>query len=141
MESIGQRLKEIRENLGMNQTVFGAIGGVGQKAQINYEKGERSPSAEYLANLSKVPTVDIQYIVTGNRSSHSLSDSEQELLTALRSIDADIRAMAIAAALSVIKSGKAQESRTVTNNGQYTESGDITGNLEPQKNKDDAENN
>ncbi|GAA5099126.1 helix-turn-helix domain-containing protein [Wohlfahrtiimonas larvae] len=122
MESIGKRLKEIRENLGMNQTVFGAIGGVGQKAQINYEKGERSPSAEYLANLSKVPTVDIQYIVTGNRSSHALSDSEQELLGALRSIDADIRAMAIAAALSVIKSGKAQESKTINQHGgQYSE--------------------
>ena len=39
--TIGQRLKEERERLGLNQTDFGLIGGVKKLAQLNYEKDER----------------------------------------------------------------------------------------------------
>ena len=106
MNSIGQRLKEIRNSVNMSQTKFGSIGGVGQKAQINYEKNDRNPTAEYLANISKIPTVDIQYIITGVRSSNTLSNSELELITALRNSNAKINSMAIAAAISVINSAK-----------------------------------
>ncbi|KZX36885.1 XRE family transcriptional regulator [Wohlfahrtiimonas chitiniclastica] len=70
MINIGQRLKEVRLQLGMNQTEFAALAGVGQGAQVNYEKGERSPSAEYLANISKIGC-DVQYIITGIPSGSS----------------------------------------------------------------------
>lgn len=109
MISIGQRLKESRDSTNMNQTQFGAIGGVGQRAQINYEKGDRSPSAEYLSKISKIPNIDIQYIITGMRSINTLSDSELELFNALKNSNHTISTMAIASALGVINSAKAQK--------------------------------
>lgn len=39
---IGERLKEERERLGMNQTDFAAQLNVSKNSQYNYEKGERS---------------------------------------------------------------------------------------------------
>ena len=82
--TIGARLMEERNRLGMNQTDFAARGGVGKATQINYEKGERSPDADYLGAVAKVG-VDVLYVVTGTRSSSaSLSEAESELLTRLR---------------------------------------------------------
>lgn len=82
--TIGARLMEERNRLGMNQTDFAALGGVGKATQINYEKGERSPDADYLGAVAAVG-VDVLYVVTGKRSgSASLSQVESELLTRLR---------------------------------------------------------
>lgn len=67
MGSIGERLREERERLGYNQTDFGAFGGVGKKAQSNYEGNGRSPDADYLAGIAKAGA-DIAYIITGVRS-------------------------------------------------------------------------
>ena len=61
---IGFRLKEERERLGMSQTDFAALSGAGRKTQFNYESGERSPDAKYLAAVA-VAGADIGYIVTG----------------------------------------------------------------------------
>ena len=62
--SIGTRLKEERERLGFNQTEFGSYGGVGKKAQGNYEADERSPNTDYLKGIAKIG-VDIQYVILG----------------------------------------------------------------------------
>ncbi|WZJ20342.1 hypothetical protein AADV58_10285 [Azonexus hydrophilus] len=48
----------------MSQEAFGQIGGVGRQSQINYEKGERSPDATYLAGLAQAGH-DVLYILTG----------------------------------------------------------------------------
>lgn len=75
---------EERNRLGMNQTDFAAHGDVGKATRINYEKGERSPDADYLAAVASVG-VDVLCVVTGKRSgSASLSRAESELLTKLR---------------------------------------------------------
>lgn len=65
--SIGSRLKEERERLGLSQPAFGEIGGVQKRAQINYESGERHPDAAYLAAIQAVGA-DVLYILTGARS-------------------------------------------------------------------------
>lgn len=62
--SIKDRLCEERERLGMNQTDFGAIGGVSRRTQSNYESGERSPDADYLAAIAAIGA-DVTYILTG----------------------------------------------------------------------------
>ncbi|WP_313042136.1 helix-turn-helix transcriptional regulator [Pseudomonas sp.] len=67
MSTIGIRLREERERLGLNQTAFGELGGVQKRAQINYEKDERLPDAGYLSALSGA-NVDVLYVLTGNRS-------------------------------------------------------------------------
>ncbi|WP_223569395.1 helix-turn-helix domain-containing protein [Pseudomonas sp. BF-R-26] len=61
---IGERLKEERERLGFNQTEFAAKAGASKNSQYNYEKGERSPDANYLAAIAE-NGVDILYVVTG----------------------------------------------------------------------------
>lgn len=120
--SIGERLKEAREALKMTQAEFSAIGGVGARAQLTYEKNDRKPDAEYLQKISRLGC-DIQYIVMGIRSESTLESYEEELLTALRSSPPDVRMMAISAALGVVRSGELSEKRTIRNEGDYLEQG------------------
>jgi probable transcriptional regulator len=88
--SIGQRLREEREKIGLNQTAMGAVGGVRKQAQLKYENNESYPNAEYLAAVAKIG-VDIQYVVLGIRSVQAINDEEQQLLTAFRAASPQIR--------------------------------------------------
>jgi len=65
--SMGLRLREERERLGLSQTDFGKIGGITKKTQMLYESGERSPDMVYIAAVAEAG-VDILYVVTGERS-------------------------------------------------------------------------
>lgn len=67
--SIGERLREERERLGFNQTDFAALATATRQTQSNYEKGERSPDANYLLAIGAVGA-DVQYILTGRRTTH-----------------------------------------------------------------------
>ncbi len=60
------RLKEERARLGLSQAALGALGGVGKLAQMNYEKGVRVPSVEYLHAIGQ-NGVDAVYLMTGKR--------------------------------------------------------------------------
>lgn len=87
----GARLKEERERKGMSQADFGALGGVGKLAQLNYEKGERSPSAEYL-NAIESHGVDVGYLLTGNKGKPATGAEEPTVDCAL--LEAVLRALA-----------------------------------------------
>lgn len=76
---IGQRIKEERQRLSLNQTEFGKIGGVGKLAQANYEKGTRHPSALYLASIAAAGA-DVLYVVTGQRTPDTCGDDPATLL-------------------------------------------------------------
>lgn len=65
--NIGDRSRAERERLGSNQADFGATAGVSKTAQFNYEKGDLSPDATYLAAIAGAG-VDVLYVITGNRS-------------------------------------------------------------------------
>lgn len=67
MVSIGERLREERERLGMNQSDFASIGALTKRALSRYENGERSPDAAFLAAIA-VAGADVLYILTGQRS-------------------------------------------------------------------------
>lgn len=85
---IGDRLKEERLRLGMNQTDFAAITGVTKNSQFNYEKGERSPDAAYLAAAADAG-VDVLYVVTGLRTpmpAETLSEKESTMVEKYRSL-------------------------------------------------------
>jgi len=97
--SIGSRLKEERERLGLSQPAFGELGGVQKRAQINYESGERFPDAAYLAAIAKAGA-DVRYIVTGDREGPApelLSADEKELLSLFRAAPLAVKAAAIGA--------------------------------------------
>lgn len=53
--------------MGFNQVEFGAIGGVGKLAQLKYEKGERTPSVDYLHAIGQ-HGADVDYLLFGVRA-------------------------------------------------------------------------
>lgn len=67
MTVIGQRIREERKRLGYNQADFAALGGVGTRAQVHYESGERVPNLSYLEKIGAAGA-DTQYIISGERS-------------------------------------------------------------------------
>ncbi|PRY63481.1 phage repressor protein C with HTH and peptisase S24 domain [Vreelandella songnenensis] len=67
MVSLGERLREERERLGLSQTQFGDLAHVTKKSQMLYEADQRSPKGGYLAAIA-AQGVDVQYVLTGNRS-------------------------------------------------------------------------
>lgn len=67
MSAIFERLKEERIRLGLNQTDFGAIGGVQKNSQVKYESGARHPDAPYLEAIAAAGA-DVNYILTGARA-------------------------------------------------------------------------
>lgn len=72
---IGNRLREERERLGLNQTDFAEKGNVKRKTQYNYETGERCPDADYLSALAAVG-VDTNYILTGIRMTKPMNEPQ-----------------------------------------------------------------
>jgi transcriptional regulator with XRE-family HTH domain len=91
---IHDRLKEERKRLSLNQTDFGKIAGVGKTTQINYESGERSPDAAYLAAIAAAGA-DAQYIVTGIRSEMALAPEERLMLDRYRASSKALRDAAL----------------------------------------------
>lgn len=88
MLNIGERLKEERVRLGYNQGDFAAIAGVAKTSQFNYEKGERSPDAAYLAAVAE-KGVDVLYVVTGRRTpeaANSFNGDEIDLVEHYRQL-------------------------------------------------------
>lgn len=86
----GARLKDERERMGRSQHAFGELGGVGKLAQLNYEKGVRVPSVDYLWRLGE-HGVDVAYLLTGERAKSE--DIDADLLTAcIAAIDASFEA-------------------------------------------------
>ncbi len=71
--SIGERLRTVRDEMGLSQTAFAAIAenfgvkGTTRQSQANYEKGKQMPSAAYLAAIASAGA-DVQYILTGMRT-------------------------------------------------------------------------
>lgn len=73
LSNFSERLKAERKRIGLNQANLGAVGGVSKGAQLNYESGERSPSAEYLQAIAGAG-IDVGYLLTGTRSTLSTNE-------------------------------------------------------------------
>lgn len=88
MNTIGCRLREERERLGLSQAAFGEIGGVKKLSQLNYEKDVREPGTNYLRNI-ETAGADIEYILTGHR------DTDQRKLLISKSLVIDLIALSL----------------------------------------------
>lgn len=70
--SIGERLREERERLGLSQTeaadiaANAGVAGATRQSQALYEKGKRMPDAAYLAAI-QAAGYNVLYILTGQR--------------------------------------------------------------------------
>jgi transcriptional regulator with XRE-family HTH domain len=60
-------LKEEREALGLSQQALADACGISARSQRNYESGERSPDAAYLAAIAALGA-DVLFVLTGQRS-------------------------------------------------------------------------
>jgi transcriptional regulator with XRE-family HTH domain len=90
MVLLGERIREERLRLGLNQSQLG----VAPKTQRFYETGERSPDADYLERFAKAGA-DILYVITG-QAGGALSPDESALLGGYRAMDERGRAMVLA---------------------------------------------
>jgi transcriptional regulator with XRE-family HTH domain len=66
--SIGTRLREEREKLGLTQAEIAEVAGVTRNSQYSYENDKRKPDADYLQAIAAAGC-DVQYILTGQKSS------------------------------------------------------------------------
>jgi transcriptional regulator with XRE-family HTH domain len=73
--SLGSRIREERERLGLTQTALG----VAPKTQRFYESDARKPDTGYLEHFAALGA-DVLYILTGRRDESSLSPDEAALL-------------------------------------------------------------
>ena len=101
--NIFDRLREERERMGFSQQGIADVLGVTKQTQFQYEKGNNSPKADYLAKLSQIGA-DVQYILTGERTVEVISDAEATLLAALRAAPVALQHAALAAAHGVLAS-------------------------------------
>lgn len=87
-DQVGERLREERERLGLNQTEFGVLLGVSRGTQKNYELEANSLDLRYVAALEKCG-VDAAFVLTGRRSTPLgvlFSPEEEKLIRQYRSI-------------------------------------------------------
>ena len=118
MSSIGDRLREEREKLSLNQTQLAELTGTTRKTQFNYETDARRPDADYLATATSVG-VDVLYVLTGQRvggvkPAPTLNADEEELLALFRAAPLAVKAAAIGAlhgAAGTTKTGASRSPR------------------------------
>ena len=95
MPEICDRLREVREALGLSQQALAERCGITARSQRNYESGERLPDAAYLAAIAAAGA-DVLYILTGQRSqpvppAQELPRQEQEWLALYRNSSEEVR--------------------------------------------------
>lgn len=119
-----ERLKEERKRLKMNQTQFAELAGTTKNSQLNYEKGNVCPSAAYLAAIAAAG-VDVQYVLTGRRSSEPvLTPEEKAVLAAWKNASKEVQAAALAALLAGADAKK--PARQIVGGNVHTEPGGKT---------------
>lgn len=72
---IGQRLREERRRLGMNQSAFAKATGIHLNTQSRYEKGDRWPDTTYLV-AAATAGADVAFILTGQRAPDAQADRQ-----------------------------------------------------------------
>lgn len=112
--AFGDRLRQQRKNLGLTQQQMASRAGIRKQAQLKYETGQSSPSADYLAFIQH-QGVDVGFVLTGVPTPAFAGD-EAELLRRYRSASPELRAAALSV-LGVRTVGAAQPSAGVSISG------------------------
>jgi transcriptional regulator with XRE-family HTH domain len=85
--SIGSRLLEERERIGLSQAQICELTGVSRKTQFSYEKSVRLPDAGYLSIIA-TNNLDVLYIVTGLRAPRYGTVNEELLRNVFTAVEA-----------------------------------------------------
>ncbi|WP_426577141.1 helix-turn-helix domain-containing protein [Xenorhabdus stockiae] len=87
MSTIGSRIKEERERLGLSQNEFASLVGYALIQQICYERDEIPLGGLHLQALAR-HSIDTLYIITGNRLRPiNISAEEQEIIENYRAMN------------------------------------------------------
>lgn len=113
-----ERLKEERKRLKMSQTRLAEIAGTTKNSQLNYEKGRVCPSSSYLEAIASAG-VDVQYVLTGQRSEEPVLTPEEKMLLLLWR---NATGPGKAAALAALQAG-GKSRRHLVQGGIHTEAG------------------
>lgn len=107
MHVIAERLKAERDALGLSQQALADRLGISLRSQQNYEKGDRSPDAQYLSAIAAAGA-DVRYILTGQRDGPApvvLSAEEQTMVAYMREATPQLRKAALGVLLSGASGG------------------------------------
>ena len=134
MLDFSQRLKSLRQSMGLTQKQFGALGGVTDTAQGNYESDDenkrKAPGLNYFLNL-KENDIDISYLLTGKTASDNLNSDESLILETFRNSNKQSQKLILdlCRALSGLpeQKDKKEKSRSFGDIAQYSEA-DIVNN-------------
>lgn len=80
LNAIGQRIKALRIERGMNQAALGDVLGVGQRAVSMIESGTNQPTLKQIELLSDYFNVSTDYLIKGI----NIKKSDIELLNAVK---------------------------------------------------------
>lgn len=84
--SVGDRLRDERVRLNLNQEDLAVAGGVNRNTQGSYERGARHPDTAYLSAVERLG-VDIAFVLTGRRFvGDSLNAVEAQIIEQYRGI-------------------------------------------------------
>ena len=136
--SLGERLRQERERLGLSQPKFAAIAATSKQTLFSWESGKTAPDGFQLAAL-RTAGVDVSYVIAGEPQGHGIGESavHQAVLDAvdLLSLDKKIDAQQLAKAVvklcaksvpAAAPGSQAIYSQVVNgNNGQVSQQGDI----------------
>jgi transcriptional regulator with XRE-family HTH domain len=87
--SLGARIKEERQRLGLNQTDFAALAGASRRAMVNWESDGASPLATALIAWANAG-VDAVYILTGRRAAERLPPDDELVEDELKEIEREL---------------------------------------------------
>lgn len=94
--SIGERLRQERERIGLTQPVLADLVGSSKRTVIDWEKGVSYPNALALSVLAK-SGIDFGYVVTGVPAGDALEPDEGRLLALYRLASTNVQAAVMAA--------------------------------------------
>lgn len=113
--SLGERLREERERLGLSQPKFAALADTTKQTLFSWEVGKTAPDGFQLAAIAAAGA-DIQYIVTGERSDMALTPDERELLALYRASSLTGKMAAVGALQGVLGATLAPKVKKQTQN-------------------------
>lgn len=125
--TVGERLREERERMGLSQPKFAAIAGTTKQTLFSWETGKTAPDGFQLAALAAAGA-DALYVVTGERNpaKPSLDAAEQVLLDSYRRCNTQARqnliqtAALLAAGLPIEKKPRSTASKASLDNSQHS---------------------
>lgn len=130
MKKLGERLRTEREQLRLTQGEISNKLGVSPKTQGLYERGERSPSAEYLQEAAQLG-IDVNYIITGQRCgepANQLTAQEEALIALYRGAEQPIQAAVMGALATGIMPERSSRTVTVSASNSKAAGNNITEN-------------